>query len=246
MPRRPSVPSVADLNAAAGGVATLDRALSVLAVFSMELPRPTLADLAARTRIPKSTILRMLSSLEHAHVVLREPDGRYALGPEIARLHAVYAATFSLEPLVMPVLRELVDNTQESAAFYVRQGNKRLCLHRLDSPRPVRDHIRIGDLLPLDQGAAGRVMLAYDGAEGDMYAQIRQQQVAVLSGDRVAEVAGVAAPVFNAAGELAGTITLTMPAERLQPAFADPVRQAARALTARLGGEYPPPEPPSR
>src|SRR5690606_4877602 len=79
-PRRPSIPSFADLNAAAGGVATRDRALSVLAVFPTELPRPTLADFAARTRIPKSTVLRMLSSLEHAHVVLRQPDGRYALG----------------------------------------------------------------------------------------------------------------------------------------------------------------------
>ncbi|OZI15841.1 IclR family transcriptional regulator [Bordetella genomosp. 7] len=240
MPRRPSIPSVADLNAAAGGVATLDRALSVLAVFSTDLPRPTLADFATRTRIPKSTVLRMLSSLEHAHVVLRQPDGRYALGPEIARLHAIYAATFSLEPLVMPVLRELVDQTQESAAFYIRQGRKRLCLHRVDSPRPVRDHIRVGDLLPLEQGAGGRVMLAYEGEPGDIYARIRQQQVAILAGDRVAEVAGVAAPVFNAGGNLAGTITLTMPAERLNPAFAQPVLHAARELTTRLGGVFPP------
>ncbi|MBO9352596.1 helix-turn-helix domain-containing protein [Bordetella petrii] len=239
MPRRPAIPSVADLNAAAGGVATLDRALAVLAVFSGELPHPSLADIAARTRIHKSTVLRMLSSLEHAHFVVKLPDGRYALGPEIARLHLVYANSFSLEPLVMPVLHELVAQTQESAAFYIRQGARRLCLHRVDSPRPVRDHIRVGDLLPLDHGAGGRVMLAYSGEQGEIYARIRREQVAVLAGDRLAEVAGVAAPVFGADQQLAGTLTLTMPTERLDPAFAGPVLQAARQLTVRLGGVFP-------
>ncbi|MBV7482291.1 IclR family transcriptional regulator [Bordetella sp. BOR01] len=239
MPRKPAVPSVADLNAAAGGVATLDRGLSVLAVFSGELPNPTLADIAASTRIPKSTVLRMLSSLEHAHLAVKLPDGRYALGPEIARLHLVYASSFSLEPLVMPLLRDLVAQTQESAAFYIREGGKRLCLHRVDSPRPVRDHIRVGDLLPLERGAGGRVMLAYDGVPGDIYARIRREHVVVLAGDRVAEVAGVAAPVFGAAGQLAGTLTLTMPAERLDAAFAGPVLQAARRLTVQLGGTFP-------
>ena len=239
MPRKPAVPSVADLNAAVGGVATLDRALAVLAVFSGELPNPTLADIAGRTRIHKSTVLRMMSSLEHAHLVAKLPDGRYALGPEIARLHLVYANSFSLEPLVMPVLRGLVQQTQESAAYYIREGNKRLCLHRVDSPRPVRDHIRVGDLLPLEHGAGGRVMLAYEGAPGEIYARIRREQVAVLAGDRVAEVAGVAAPVFSAGGRLVGALTLTMPAERLDPAFAQPVLQAARHLTAQLGGVFP-------
>lgn len=42
-----------------------------------------------------------------------------------------------------------------SASFHVRQGNQRLCLFRVDSPQPIRDHIRAGDLLPLDRGVGG-------------------------------------------------------------------------------------------
>jgi len=241
MPRKAALPALADQNAAEGGIATLDRALSVLAAFTAATPTPTLAEIATYTQIYKSTVLRMLASLTHAHLVQRRPDGRYALGPAVERLRQVYAASFSLEAVVMPVLRELVERTKESAAYYVRQGDQRLCLHRVDSPRPVRDHLQVGALLPLNRGAGGRVLLAYSGARGTLYARIRREQVAVLVGDRMPELAGVAAPVFGSDGDVAGALTLTMPAARMDPRFAKPVLQGARILSAQLGGTFPAP-----
>jgi DNA-binding IclR family transcriptional regulator len=244
MPRKSATPSLADRNAAQGGVAAVDRALSVLGVFSASTPALGLADIAALTEMHKSTVLRLLASLEHAHLVQRQPDGRYALGAGIVRLHQVYAASFSLEAVIMPALRELVALTKESAAFHVRQGDRRLCLHRVDSPRPVRDHIRAGDLLPLNRGAGGRIITAYSGGQGAMYARIRHEQVAVLVGDRIPEIAGVASPVFNADGTLLGALTLTMPTDRFDADYDKPVMHAARKLTAMLGGEYPAPARP--
>jgi DNA-binding IclR family transcriptional regulator len=38
----------------------------------------------------------------------------------------------------------------------------RLCLYRVDSPHPVRDHIRAGDVLPADRGTGARVLIAFD------------------------------------------------------------------------------------
>jgi len=240
MPRKSTLRAIADENAAAGGIATLDRALSLLTAFSAAHPTPTLAQIAAHARIYKSTVLRMLASLEHAQLVHKRPDGCYALGLEVERLHQVYAASFSLEIVVMPVLRELVAATRESAAYYVRQGEHRLCLHRIDSPRPVRDHMRVGDLLPLDRGAGGRILSAYAGARGAMYAKIRREHLVVLTGDRVPELAGIGAPVFGADGAVAGALTLTMPNERLDLGHTQPVLAAAQRLTTLLGGSFPP------
>ncbi|MFP3616844.1 helix-turn-helix domain-containing protein, partial [Paraburkholderia sp. SIMBA_050] len=84
------------------------------------------AELAHRSGLYKSTLLRLLASLEHARLVQRQADGRYGLGPEVARLNAFYAASFSLEQVVMPALRELVRDTRASAAFHVEQGAHRL------------------------------------------------------------------------------------------------------------------------
>lgn len=239
MPRRPRLSSIADENAAEGGVATLDRALSILQAFSTARPTPGLAEIAAYTRISKSTVLRMLASLQHAGLVIRLDDGRYALGVAVERLQRVRSASVSVSSVVMPVLRELAAATGESASFYVRQGDQRLCLLRVDSPRPVRDHLQVGALLPLNRGAAGRVLLAFSGAKGAMYAGIRRDGVAVLAGDRIDEIAGVAAPVFDGSGSLAGALSLSMPAQRLLPSLADPVKQAARRITLLLGGEVP-------
>jgi DNA-binding IclR family transcriptional regulator len=242
MPRRSALPALADQNAAEGGIATLDRALSLLGAFTASTPVLGLAELSERTQIYKSTVLRMLASLEHANLVHRQPGGRYALGVEVKRLHQVFESSFSLESVVMPVLQELVDKTKESAAFYVRQGDQRLCLYRVHSPRPVRDHMQPGDLLPLDRGAGGRILMAYAGAKGAVYSKIRREQCVVLVGDRVPELAGIGTPVFDASGAMVGAITLTMPAERLNRDDAQFVRVAARHMTTMLGGAYPPPE----
>lgn len=239
MPKKPIEPSIADENSAPGGVAAVDRALSVLGAFRSGDSTLTLTDLAQRSRLYKSTVLRLLASLEHARLVVRQGDGVYALGPEVARLHAVFTGSFSLEAEVVPALRALVARTQESAAFHVRQGEQRLCLYRVDSPHVVRDHTRAGDLLPLDRGAGGRILRAFEGAKGSAHDRIRQQGYVDIDSDRVPDLSGISAPVFGADGRLVGALTLTMPTSRKRPGFVDDVRGAARQLTARLGGASP-------
>ncbi len=224
---------------APGGVAAVDRALRVLCAFRSGDQALTLAALASRTGLYKSTVLRMLASLEHARLVVRTSEGAYTLGPEVARLHSVFTASFALDQVVLPVLREVVAATQESAAFHVRQGDQRLCLYRVDSPHVVRDHIKAGDLLPLERGAGGRVLCAFSGAPGAIYEHIRKQGYAETDGDRVPGLSGISAPVFGAGGQLVGALTLTMPTARKRPGFVQTVRKAAASLTRALGGEPP-------
>src|SRR5687768_9345449 len=111
MPRKAQTESIAEADAAPGGAAAVDRALSLLGAFRAGDTALALAELAERTRLYKSTALRLLASLEHAGLLQRLEDGRYALGNEVARLHGIYAASFSLDHLVLPELRKLVKST---------------------------------------------------------------------------------------------------------------------------------------
>lgn len=242
MPRKAQTDSVSDLNAAPGGAAAVDRALTLLSAFQAGDDALSLAQLAQRTQLYKSTVLRLLASLEHARFIRRLDDGRYALGAELARLHSLYAASFSLDQVVPPVLRDLVAATGESAAYHVRQDQgerrMRLCLYRVDSPHMVRDHVRAGDLLPADRGAGARVLIAFgpraewpaDAAGRAFYEAIVAQGFCAAVGDRTAELGGISAPVFRTDGTLAGAVTLTMPAHRYDAAFIAPVRAAAAKL----------------
>lgn len=239
MPKKSAHVSVADEQAAPGGAAAVDRAISLLAAFRPGDKALTVSELAERTRLYKSTVLRLLASLAYGRLLQRTAEGHWSLGPEVARLAGIYSASFSLEDVVLPELRDLVRRTQESAAFHVRQGDQRLVLFRVDSPQLLRDHVRAGDLLPLDRGAGGRVLMAYAGASGNVYDQVRRDGYLMLSGDRVPGLVGISAPVWNAASELIGALTLTAPEQRVQPSFVDEVRASAARLTSSLGGAPP-------
>jgi DNA-binding IclR family transcriptional regulator len=222
------------------GVAAVDRALSVLSALADGKGNLSLNELAESTGLYKSTLLRLLASLTHARLVSRQPNGRYVLGPTVAKLHASYIQSFCCSDWTVAALHELVETTRESAAFFVLRGEFQLCLHRVASPRAVRDTIETGRLLPPGRGAAGRVLQAYahigDEALGQ---QIRRAQVLLLTGDHDAELAGIAAPVFGALGEVLGAIALIIPCDRVHSAWTVTVRKAAEALSLQLGGGFP-------
>jgi len=238
MPKKARTTAVADQSSASRGAAAVDRAMAILHVFSPEQPTLTLTAIAQATGLYKSTVLRLLASLEHGGLVRRTVLG-YQLGPQIARLFSIYSGSFSLESVVVPALEALVRETRESAALHVVQQGQRICLFRVDSPQPVREHIKVGDILPMDCGAGARVLMAFNGASGALYDDIRRRGIAILEKDRSPEISGISAPVFEQGTALVGAVTLTMPAHRFDRAHAGLVLDCARNLTAQLCGEFP-------
>jgi len=236
MPRYPVRPPDTAFTAE-GGVAAVDRALILLTAFRADDKALSLSELSNRIGMVRSTTLRLLASLAHFGFVQKTPDGSYALGPAVARLHQVYAASFSLDALVPQALRRLVDRTHESASFHVQHGSQRLVLYRVNSPQPLSDQSRVGDLFPLDRGTGGHILRAYAGVQGERYDRIRAEGLCAMPvSDRSPDLAGISAPVFDARQELVGAVTLTMPAQRYDAAHCGPVRETARELTLQLGG----------
>jgi DNA-binding IclR family transcriptional regulator len=237
MPKKSSKQSDEKIILAESGVASVDKALTILRLFSSQNNALSLNQVAQATGLYKSTTLRMLASLANALLVVKRSDGMYVLGPAIASLNAAYQQHQSLETVVLPILEQLMQSTQESAAFHVRQGDQRLCLYRVDSKQALRDHIRVGDLLPIDKGAGGKVLRAFEGAPGKANTQIRKAMVLAISGDRVKEISGISSPVFSTEG-LIGVITLTMPTYRFDAKQAALVKASAKKLTELLGGQF--------
>ena len=237
MPKKSSKQGEEKIALTVSGVAAVDKALAILRLFSSKNLELSLNEISEATGLYKSTTLRMLASLSNAMLVLKRSDGLYVLGPAIASLNAGYQHQQSLETVVTPVLESLMKSTHESAAFHVRQGEKRLCLYRVDSKQALRDHVKVGDLLSIDKGAGAKVLRAFEGAHGKTFSQIRNDMGVAISGDRVKEISGISSPVFNAEG-LIGVITLTMPTYRFDPKQMSIVKASAKKLTELLGGKF--------
>ncbi len=214
------------------GVAAVDRALSILAAFRDGESALTLAELAARTGLYKSTILRLLASLEKNRCAARLPDGRWALGPMLFRWGTLYARAQPVESHLPALLGALAQHTGETASFWVRHAAHRLCLARVRSPSPIRDDIAAGDLVALPAGAGGRVLSAeYPHSLGPI----------ATFGERNPETAAIAAPVFGPGGALAGALGVSGPKSRIEAgltAHLAAVAAAASDLTRRLGGDF--------
>jgi len=72
------------------GVAAVDRACKILAAFETSDGALPLTEIAQRTGLHKSTILRITASMERARFLVRLPDRRFAVGPELHRLALLY------------------------------------------------------------------------------------------------------------------------------------------------------------
>jgi len=189
--------------------------------------------MAKRTSLHKPTALRLARTLAQAGFLVQERDTSWRLGPAAGLVGARYQAQFDINTCIEPVLQELLLATGESASFYVYEGQMRSCLVRADGPNGIRRHVRSGELLPLERGSAGRAILAALGHPGAVYDRIRQQGYSITRGERHADAASVAAPVYGAHGTVLGSVSLSGPKARL-------TTRLLRALTpfvARAAGQ---------
>ncbi len=223
-------------------VEAVDRALSILDVFAAGPDALTLKGIADATGLYKSTILRLCGSLETFGYVRRGGDGLYRLGPKLWQLGNQYQRGFDIEVYVRPVLRAIVDETDETASFYIRDKTDRVCLYRENSRQQVRHAIDEGLRLPLDRGAAGKVLMAYNGTAKnlDEAKRIRRRGSYFSAGERDPYAAAVAAPVFGGDGACLGALAISGLRERFTPKvakkFSAIVVRRASELSRTLGG----------
>jgi DNA-binding IclR family transcriptional regulator len=143
--------------------------------------------------------------------------------------------------VVVPALRRVVERSDETASFYVRDGDERVCLHRAEPNRIVRVSAHEGDRFPLERGASGKVILAFNGATGKGMDDIRRSLCAMSVGERDPETAAVACAVFGQQDLFVGALNISGPrvrlTERKQREFKTVLLTEAKALSAALGAD---------
>jgi DNA-binding IclR family transcriptional regulator len=221
--------------------AALERGLSLLMAFNRDHDTLSLAELAAATGLYKSAILRYSASLIEFGFLQRLNDGRFRLGPANFQLGRIYQRSFHRRDVVLPVLRNLVAETGESAAFYVRDGNSDVCLYRVESPRPVRDAgVGEGDRFPIDRSACSTVLSAFSTDDSAFEKARREVLIVARHSIRFPGVSAIACPVFAVDQRFAGAFLLSGPESRFSASVVAQMKRSvvrhAAALTHSLGG----------
>jgi DNA-binding IclR family transcriptional regulator len=222
-------------------VAAADRTLDILEAFGRNGGRiQRLEDLAKEAGLSADVVSSYLISFERHGYVTKVAEGKYQLGTAVLRLGRAYDRTFDISQHIMPILEELSSVTGESASYYVRNNDRRLCLYRVDSRHALRVSVTPGSFLPLDQSASGTVLREFwkgQAHAGPPAKWVRARAVP----DK--HFASMSAPVFGIDGELAGALTVSGPLSRFNPvrdaAACKKLLAAAQRLSAKLGAPAP-------
>lgn len=137
-----------------------DKALSILAAFSESRPDAGVSELAAELGLHKSTVSRLLVTLEKRGLMRREGH-RFAPGPELARLGALALGRLPLASVAREPLARLAEETGETVNLAVRRGDSALNVHRVQTAHLVGLTDWTGRALPLHATANGKVLLAF-------------------------------------------------------------------------------------
>jgi DNA-binding IclR family transcriptional regulator len=214
-------------------VQSADRALAILAAFTESRPEVGVSELARELGMHKSTVSRLLGTLEGRGLVRRVGD-RFLPGPELARLGSLAAQGLALLPVARPVLARLATETGETVNLAVRQGDRALNVHQVATAHFVGLTDWAGRSTPLHATANGKALLAYGAGPvpGDLerltdrtivdradlakeLERSRRRGYAQAVEELETGLNAVAAPVFDAAGACVAAVSLAGPSYRV-------------------------------
>ena len=121
-----------------------------------------LSETARRVGLPKSTVARLLATLEDMEAVERDEDGRlYRLGPIVQRLSSAAGGPAQLAAFARPYLEELTALTGEAAGISIPDGFKVHYVDQTEAEHPVQVRDWTGELIPMHVVPSGLVIMAH-------------------------------------------------------------------------------------
>lgn len=216
-------------------VRAVERALDILLCFSEE-SELGLTEIASRVSLNKSTVHRLLASLEGKGFLLRDPiTEKYRLGYRLFELSANLVREDDPALLFLPEMEKLRDSLGETISLYVRDGRERMRIQAVESKHTIRRVAPIGVRLPLAVGASSKVLVAFEDYQmkewimrdpawpeyvdknhyRNQLEQIKSTGYATSVEEREQGTSAVAAPVINRQGKVIAALSVSGPASRL-------------------------------
>lgn len=242
---------------------TIDRAMQVIKVLagSDQKKWVSITDLSKDCDLPVSTMHRLLQSMIKHGLIQQDPNLKlYSMGNTWLEYGLQMYDTFDFVGLIRPEMEKLMHEVEESVYFSKPIGTEALVVERIDCPNnPIRIYDQLGLKIPMNIGAANKVMLAHmpkDDAlkivntlvhseEKDEFLQllerIRRDGYGESHGEKTKGTSSVAAPLFNHSNELIGAISIGYVnfnlTEERQRFLIEKITEYGLRISAKLGSK---------
>jgi len=221
---------------------TLAYGLEVLLLYDYSRPIFSVSEISKELKFSQSKTYRLVRTLVKYNL-LREEEGtaKYSLGLNALRLGLIAQKKFNIASIAKPFMKELSVLTKETVLLTAVNGTKGIVLERVESEEPIRYSLfQPGSTIPLHAGASSKILMAFlSEKEWDRIIkteglrrytantitnrtrlkanlrQIRKQGYAFSDQEVDREVRAIAAPIFNAMGELVAGLSIAGPSYRI-------------------------------
>ncbi len=247
------------------GIRAVERAVGILKAFSASSPELGVTDLARTLGLHKSTVHRLLVTLEREGFVTQDTiSGRYRLGLHLFELGSLVVHSAELRQIARPHLEEMHRACGETVHLAILDEGEVVYIDKIESTRRVRMYSQVGRRAPahctglgkallaalpyglLDQALQRRGLRRYTARTitsaddlRDHLALVRQRGYAVDSGEHEELIRCAAAPVYDHTGAAVAAVSIaTVGAEIESPRFEEYtvlVTHCADAISEALG-----------
>lgn len=119
----------------------------------------TLVDLTSETGLPKTTVHRLLRSMESVRMVVRDGRG-FKLGSRIVQWHTPPNQHRQLQFICPPILDRVAKESGETASIFLGLYDRRVCFAVEEGPQEVRHVLKRDQIFPLGVGSAGKLLIS--------------------------------------------------------------------------------------
>jgi IclR family KDG regulon transcriptional repressor len=227
-------------------IRSVDRALSILQLFSVESPRWSVVELSTKVQLPVSTTYRLLSTLESRNFIrYRQTTGKYEIGLACLQVASALRPQLDLTQEAAPYLEELRKSFKETVHLAILVDMQVVYLEKLPGLHPiVLMGSRVGSVSPAYCTGLGKAMLAFlppDEVDrhfhttglisftpntivdvGTLHVElekVRRMGYALDQEEHEPQVVCVAAPILNHSGVVLAAISVSGPAQRMYSAI---------------------------
>lgn len=243
----------------------LDRGLTILEYLAKNADMShSLAQISRDLHLPKSSLLRLLATLETRRYVERDERGAYHLGPKILEFETLYRPWPRLRAEASSIMYELAQLAEETCHLAILGEGGAVYVDKVDGPKSYSISTKVGGTTALHASAVGKVLLAgLTEAELDRQiekhglpeltkttitssrelknhlAQIRDQSYAVDDEEEEEGMRCVGAPIKDHRGRVIAALSLTGLSPRFGPQRIESlirmVKDAAARISTKLG-----------
>src|SRR5271156_6445738 len=140
----------------------LERGLKILTEFSPREPVLGAPELSRRLKIPRTTVFRLLQTLESLGFLERaDKDRNYRLGVAVLRLGFEYLSSLELTDLGLPIIEALRNDTGLTSHILIRDGRDVVFVAKAQSHTPIFSSVKVnvGTRLPAHATTHGQVLM---------------------------------------------------------------------------------------